>query len=150
MNLSQISSSIPAIPEKIRVSGLPFMLQGWNAVYNRVRKLDSKDGVIFKYRLDSYTLYGFIVIIGTEIRYKNEKWEFWRDGDDEPFAINLVDNGTLPTGYWVSNSGPFQHQRILISDATKESTTPTAVVLSAIIGLSLLSGYIGSKIANHT
>lgn len=72
-------------PTHIKVSGLPFMLQGWNCVFYKSEDVCNGKPV---YRLDPYTLYWFIDIIGVSIKYSGGKWQFIRYCDDWPMATN--------------------------------------------------------------
>lgn len=73
-------SSIGDFPEKIKISGLPFMLQGWDTVF--IRCVDDTGKVYYK--LDNYTLYFVIDIIGVRIEKKDNKWCFIRECDYAP------------------------------------------------------------------
>lgn len=55
----------PVLPDRIRMSGLRFMLQGWN---NEFTKTDETSDGFPVYRMPSYTLYGVIDIIGVRIK----------------------------------------------------------------------------------
>ena len=77
------NAGVEKYPEKIKVSGLPFMLQGWNTTF--VKCID--DGQV-SYRLYGYTLYCFIPIIGVHITETNGKWHFTRECDFWPFMEN--------------------------------------------------------------
>lgn len=88
----------PTLVPAVRVSGFPFMLQGWNNVFVRV---DLATGSPI-YWLSSYTLYGFIDIIGCSISKSKEtkKWEFWRNCDDGPLYRKPGDDQISPVGDW--------------------------------------------------
>lgn len=88
-------------PFVLRVSGLPFMLQGWNNIYVRSDSSCQYESPI--YHLQNYTLYNVINIIGVTIKKKDDKWIFYRDcdGEDCPFYTNNEDL----LGQWAH--GPF-------------------------------------------
>jgi len=74
-------------PDHIRVTGLPFMLQGWNCVFYKQEPKKDQDYPV--YCLDSYTLYWLIDIIGVEIANPTgNEWLFYRvcDGINHPLA----------------------------------------------------------------
>jgi hypothetical protein len=62
------------------MSGLPFMLQGWNRVFYKTREVSDGAPV---YRLDPYTLYWFFNIIGVSIKRVKNCWVMKRDCDYE-------------------------------------------------------------------
>lgn len=88
-----------SFPTQIRVSGLPFMLQGWNNTYRSTSMTTDECPI---YRLDSYRLYGLIPIIGVTIFRKNGVWMLQRDGDFCPTDIMKYGAGPQPDpfGYW--------------------------------------------------
>lgn len=91
-----------SFPEKIRVTGLPFMLQGWNNVYHLTAEISDGCPV---YRLNPYTLYLFIDIIGVRILRIDGVWCMQRDCDDHPmYSIKKYGdkNQPDPFGYWSS------------------------------------------------
>ena len=67
------------VPRRIRVSGLPFMLQGWNTVYDRIDDIGGHPA----YRLRPYTLYRLFPIIGCTIHFSPSRktWIMERDCD---------------------------------------------------------------------
>lgn len=93
-------------PDKIRMSGLPFMLQGWNRVFYKDRS-ETSDNVPI-YRLDPYTLYCFFDIIGVSIKRCRGKWIMQRDCDlstEDSFIKKkfVYDNrypDPSPCGFW--------------------------------------------------
>lgn len=75
----------------ITVSGLPFMLQGWNKKF-----LGYSDG---SYRLSSYSFYGVLSIIGVKIIKRGGVWVMI----DEYGKIQITKTGsdqTSPVGKW--------------------------------------------------
>lgn len=88
-----------SFPQNIRLKGLPFMLQGWNSTYYKTS--EESDGCPV-YRLDSYSLYRFISIIGVKIFRKNGVWVLQRDSDDSPMDICKYGASPQgdPFGYW--------------------------------------------------
>ena len=62
--------------DKVRVTGLPLLLQGWNAIYYKTE--DTSEGFPV-YRLDPYVLYLIIPILGVNLVVMNGKWTFERD-----------------------------------------------------------------------
>lgn len=83
---------------QIKVSGLPFMLQGWNTTFNRTDKLSENAPV---YKLDRYNLYWMISIIGAIIYKLNGKWVFRRNCDRDPIFVKSDKDGQLtPYGKW--------------------------------------------------
>ncbi len=95
-------------PERIRVTGLPWHLMGWNTSYYHIA--DDKDGFPI-YRLDPYTFIGCIPIIGVtifrEFRSKSKRyvWVFARDCDKTPmFTRGGNEFGETPFGYWRSST----------------------------------------------
>ncbi|CAH6420445.1 Hypothetical protein HVR_LOCUS1194 [uncultured virus] len=88
-----------SFPEKIRMSGLPFMLQGWNNVYHKTDEISDGCPV---YNLDSYTLYWFFPIIGVKLFRLNETWRLQRDCDFYPTEIRKYSNEDqkTPMGNW--------------------------------------------------
>lgn len=83
-------------PKKIVVSGLPFMLQGWNNTYVRNDLLGVVIDVSTKYSddvpiytLESYWLYGIIPIASVQILRVNGEWILRRLDNKEIFAYNL-------------------------------------------------------------
>jgi len=88
-------------PIQIRVSGLPFMLQGWNSVYTRADffqeivsvdvmgpplyfPLSSSDNAPI-YILEAYWLYRIIPITAVKIVRVNGEWQLCRMRDYEIF-----------------------------------------------------------------
>ena len=80
-------------PAQIKVSGLPFMLQGWNAKYYKTS--DTSDGCP-TYRLEPYNLYKMIAIIGVTIKRINGGWVLQRDCD--LFPTSMAKYGANPQG----------------------------------------------------
>jgi hypothetical protein len=79
-------------PQKIKVSGLPFMLQGWNNIFT---KTDSDEPV---YRLNEYTLYGLIPIAPAIIYKLKDRWILRRE--DDFLGHWIPAEGTRLTGRW--------------------------------------------------
>jgi hypothetical protein len=81
------------------------MLQGWNNSYYKTNEMS--DGCPI-YRLDAYTLYWFIPIIGVEIKRVNGLWGFYRECDRgfATFTKNTGDKGHL-FGKWGPYGGPY-------------------------------------------
>lgn len=94
-------------PRALRVSGLPFMVQGWNGTY--IRTGNERNGAP-EYALYSYDLYLLIPIIGVTI-YKNAEgfWMAHRHCDSPStvaFCKSGVDSKDSPCGRdWVSKIG---------------------------------------------
>ncbi len=82
------------LPNEVYVSGMPFMLQGWNGRYQRIAK---------EFVLCPYVLYGTIPIIGTKIRFQNGRWCFIRDCDLTPLYYNNILEGDW-SGFTVSRT----------------------------------------------
>jgi len=97
--LTQKPKPIDPWPQQIRMSGLPFMLQGWNNVYYKTS--DISDGCPV-YRLDSYNLYWLISIIGVRIMRIDGVWVIWRNGDYGPIDIKKYGQSPQPDpfGSW--------------------------------------------------
>jgi hypothetical protein len=75
------------LPDKIRVSGLPFMLQGWNNVYTKRKRMDGDELV---YELHGYMLYWFIHIIGVSVHYRGQSLVFHQGMRlDAPFRVSI-------------------------------------------------------------
>lgn len=85
-------------PSKIKVSGLPFLLQGWNSTYYKSSEVNDGCPV---YCLDEYTLYWAIPIIGVKLYRDNGVWVLKRNGD--PFPGDIKKYGVSPQG------DPFGH-----------------------------------------
>jgi hypothetical protein len=64
--------------EKLYLSGLPFMLQGWNNEYTKHETNNT-------YHLAPYTLYYLFPILGTTISKIDGRWELTRDCDRDHF-----------------------------------------------------------------
>ena len=86
------TTSTVELPDKLYMTGFPFFMQGWNAKYKRVGNT---------YRLEPYTLYGTIPIIGVTLYKAHGKWRLQRDCDYFYMEINkLDDNQDTPIGKW--------------------------------------------------
>lgn len=85
-------------PTKIKMSGLPFMLQGWNNTYYITNQ--TSDGCPV-YKLAPYNLYYMIGIIGTRILRIDGIWRIQRDCDSAP--TDIYKYGAKPQG------DPFGH-----------------------------------------
>jgi hypothetical protein len=79
-------------PDKIKISKLPFMLQGWNTTFYKTKKISEGFPI---YHLKPYKLYYVIPIIGATIKVKNGQWCFYRDCDWD----FMFSNDTL-FGHW--------------------------------------------------
>ena len=92
-----------SFPERIKVSGLPFMFQGWNNIYYKTSEI--ADGCPV-YSLPSYTLYGFIEIIGVTIYRNNGIWVLQRVCDANP-SLEIKKYGAAPQPdpfcFWAKN-----------------------------------------------
>lgn len=91
-----------SFPNRIRVKGLPFMLQGWNSTYYKTT--DTSDGCPV-YRLDEYALYWTIQIAAVIIYRENGVWRLRRvdcewTGDIKKYGQTPQGD---PFGYWSSN-----------------------------------------------
>lgn len=93
--LDESSMSIDEYPDKIKVTGLPFMLQGWNTTFDKKK---NDDGEVV-YCLNSYILYFFIPIIGVTISKHDDEWRFTRNCDEGPFIRNNKLFGKWHDGY---------------------------------------------------
>jgi len=58
-------------PEKIKVSGFPFFLMGWNNIYKKLKIDDNGNPV---YILEEYVLFSLVSIIGVSILKEGDKW----------------------------------------------------------------------------
>ena len=88
-----------SFPNRIRVKGLPFMLQGWNSTYYKTDQ--SSDGCPI-YRLDQYTLYWFIEIAAVVVYRDGGIWKLSRVDFDCGLDINKYGQTPQgdPFGYW--------------------------------------------------
>lgn len=89
-------------PDKIKMTGLPFMLQGWNCVFHRVAGGRVGEDNTPVYRLEEYTLYFLIPIIGVEIRKEGGKWKFFRDCDYGSPSFQKLGDHSTPIGTWTN------------------------------------------------
>jgi len=107
--MTDIESQLPIVnykdfPKRVRVKGLPFMLQGWNNTYTRTKNIVNGSPT---YKLESYVLYMIIPIIGVELR-RNEDgtWSLHRECDYERWSfiksVKLIDP-KYPYGSWSDN-----------------------------------------------
>ena len=83
-------------PETIRMSGLPFLLRGWNADYSRRKTLS--DGVP-TYRLESYVHY-IVPIVGATIMRIGGVWTFVPDNASYTTLEKMSVGSALPCGKW--------------------------------------------------
>ena len=92
-----------AFPEKIKMKGLPFMMQGWNNVYERTGEVSDGCPV---YSLAPYNLYFVIAIIGVKIMRVGGIWVLKRDCDLSHMSFRKYGYGPQgdPFGHW-SNGG---------------------------------------------
>jgi hypothetical protein len=81
-------------PTSIKVSGWSFWFQGWNAKYNITDKVQGGAPV---YKLEEYSLFKFIPIIGVEIYKDGQSWYMKRDCDVAPMCSR---DGKYPWGNW--------------------------------------------------
>jgi hypothetical protein len=86
-------------PDQVRVSGLPFTLQGWNNVYTKTAR--EVDGCP-TYKLESYMLYWLFPIIGMEIVRRHGQWVMVRECDPSFWSslIKLGNDQSSPRGVW--------------------------------------------------
>jgi hypothetical protein len=85
-------------PNRIKVSGLPFMLQGWNNIYTKIDQMTDDCPI---YELQSYLLYGLFPIIGTIIYRKDGIWQMQRECDYHPNGIKKYGGSQEdPFGFW--------------------------------------------------
>jgi hypothetical protein len=88
-----------SFPDKIKVSGFPFIMQGWNGVYTKCS--ETSDGYPV-YKLKEYTLYWIVQIAGTRIFRQNGIWRLERE--DSLLTEDIVEYGdspqNTPFGYW--------------------------------------------------
>lgn len=87
-------------PEKIKLSGLPFVLQGWNNVFRKTSEIIEDAPV---YTLDMYVLYGTIEIIGLTIYKNGGMWCARRNTDDYSLFEKEGDDQDTPFGKWGLN-----------------------------------------------
>ena len=92
-------NTLMEFPYQIRMTGLPFMMQGWNNVYT---KTDEESDGCPVYHLRPYMLYWFIDIIGVTLYRHNGVWVLKRDGEHHDFGINKYGQKPQPDpfGYW--------------------------------------------------
>lgn len=89
-----------AFPEKIKMSGLPFMLQGWNNVFHKTNETSEECPI---YELKMYVLYGTIDIIGMYIYKQNGIWRARRACDEYSLFEKLGFDQSDPFGNWGLN-----------------------------------------------
>jgi len=73
-------TNLDKYPEKIKMSGLPLPLTGWNREF--VRTSNQSDGCPI-YHLASYKLYKIMSIYGASILRIGGRWFFQREGDPD-------------------------------------------------------------------
>jgi hypothetical protein len=96
-------------PEYICITGLPFMLQGWNSSLHRSYEVIEDCPV---YKMPSYYLHGIIPIIGISIQKHEGAWTLWRQCDSYPTEyVKLGENQYLPTGSWSAGMKVSEGQR---------------------------------------
>lgn len=93
-------------PEEYVLSGLPFMLQGWNG--RLYRTFETSDGVPI-YRMDPYTLYYIFPIYGIDLKRVDGKWVIKRFIDNEgTYVLQKCRPAShpdpTPVGNWPYNS----------------------------------------------
>lgn len=88
-----------SFPERIKVTNLPFMFQGWNKIYVKIG--NDEEGFPI-YHLKPYTLYFFIEILGVKLFRKNGIWVIQRDIDSYPTVFQKygIEPQSDPFGYW--------------------------------------------------
>ena len=86
-------------PNKIKISGLPSTLQGWNTTFYKTQEVSEGCPV---YKLDPYILYFFVPIIGVTIYRLNGQWTMKRESDSFPMNIIKISNQdqSSPIGEW--------------------------------------------------
>jgi len=94
-------------PERVRISGMPFLLQGWNTVLQRGAFSDQGYPV---YSVESYELYGLFSIAGMKLEFTDNKgWElmpynthpnFYKNGCNEIKDVNPL--GSWSYGFCIS------------------------------------------------
>ena len=97
-NEAEQKSEIPSatlLPTTVYVSGMPFMLQGWNGEFNRYSNKS-------EFLRPGYTLYGMIPIVGTFIYFRNGRWCFQRACDSSALFFNDSLEGDWAGGFTVS------------------------------------------------
>jgi len=91
--------SVKTWPQSIKVSGFPFMLQGWNNTYYQLDEFKNGKPV---YRLYPYTLYYLVDIIGVDIYFDLERgWCIKRHTDDHP--LFRTDSRNLLGTWYINN-----------------------------------------------
>ncbi len=88
-------------PLRVRMSGLPVVLCGWNTVYHRVDTRSSDDVPV--YRLQPYTLWGVFPIIGVRLMRIRGQWGLHRDCDllsTDPLVCKQRHGDATPIGLW--------------------------------------------------
>src|SRR5271157_238002 len=100
-----MTSSTPQVPDnladwplQLKMSRLPFMLQGWNCTFYKTG--GTSEGCPI-YRLDPYTLYWTIPIIGVRILKVNGRWIINRDCDysSDATVSKLYNDQASPIGF---------------------------------------------------
>ncbi len=89
-----------SFPEYISVSGLPFMLQGWNAKYKKT--IGIRDGCPV-YRLEPYRYLLVLDIIGINLYRANGKWILESDYNYIPSVKYGLTPQSDPFGFWSNN-----------------------------------------------
>jgi hypothetical protein len=87
-------------PPRIKMSGLPLCLSGWNAVFVKTEKISCGCPV---YTLDSYNMYNIVPIIGGTIFKRGDEWVFVRNCDDISDSLTYLyknDANDTPLGKW--------------------------------------------------
>lgn len=86
-------------PDEIRVSGLPFYLRGWNRTFKRTEEMSEGTPV---YRLEPYTIFLVIRVLGVSIRKFSGRWYLMRDCDGEAYSNIYKDSRDqiYPFGQW--------------------------------------------------
>jgi hypothetical protein len=93
-----ITSYSDMYPDKIKMSGLPIYLCGWNCELYKTK--EESEGVPV-YTMDDYCLYGLINIIGIYIKKYNGVWVLQRECDSYPSGIKKIGNDQIsPFGTW--------------------------------------------------
>lgn len=89
-------------PNAVRVSGLPFMLQGWNNIYVRI---DEPGNEYPTYVLQRYSLYDCIDIAKATIGFSklSGHWVLFGNGFNVALSKNKSDDITGLIGDWSDN-----------------------------------------------
>ena len=131
-------------PGAIKVTGLPFLLQGWNNIF--VAKYSEKNSDIPEYVLQPYTLYSVIDIFGVTISWneEKEKWQFTRHGDCSPLFYS--GKATPSTGFGAREALTAEWSDLTVStDCTERNLVipiPTLTTTHRVLIIVLLIVYL--------